>query len=207
MTHSLNRRQPAELLRELVARRRLELEEHAARVDAGVLELERREEQLRDARLSLERVLRLGLQDLEAREADLARLERELADREQRLRREEEELSRRRRELGAVELKRAALEQRERAIADREAALEQAERERAEREAERTRVALLFVPGERYRLVACDPRPLVPGEAVIVEGRELVVARVGPSPLPRDRRRCAYLVVGPRSGEPEGGST
>jgi hypothetical protein len=57
-------------------------------------------------------------------------------------------------------------------------------------------VELVFVPGERYRLVEIDATPLAPGFVFGVEGIEHSVARVGSSPLPQDGRRCAYLVRG-----------
>jgi hypothetical protein len=42
---------------------------------------------------------------------------------------------------------------------------------------------------------------------VEVDEEEYLVARVGPSPLPGDDRRCAYLVLGPRLDSPSGGSS
>lgn len=200
MADPAHRPRPEERLRELLARRRAELAVHASRLEAGALDFERREEQLRDARASLERTLRLRLQDLEAREADLGRLERELAEREALLREGEQELERRRQELGAVELRRAAVEQRERALAAREEELaaREAATGAAAAGAEPPPVSLLFAPGPVYRLVETEPRPLTAGSRVELDGEELVVARIGPSPLPRDPRLCAYLLSEPR---------
>ena len=120
---------PEERLEELLAQRRRELDEHAEQLHASIAELERREELLRDSRASVERMLRLGTSDLEARETELTGYLRELTTREKALAEEEEDLGRRRQELGAVELKRAAVERRERAVEVRE--LEVAEREAA----------------------------------------------------------------------------
>jgi hypothetical protein len=202
-------------LEQLLAQRRNELEEHAARLHESIAELERREELLRDSRASVERMLRLGSSELEARESELTSFVGELAEREAQLARSEEELALRRQELGAVELKRASVEGRERAIAAREEQLAELETSLAEREAllsrsgraETAEVQLVFVPGERYRVVEVDTAEVAPGHAFVLEGGAFVVARVGPSPLPADPRRCAYLVRGPRDSGPPGGSS
>ena len=199
---------PEERLEELLAHRRHELDEHAARLHESIAELERREELLRDSRASVERMLRLGTSDLEAREAELTGYLRDLTERETRLTEAEEDLARRRQELGAVELKRAAIERRERAVTARE---ELAESDAAMDAAEPTEsaesasgagdvVELAFVPGSQYRLVELDPTPLTPGLAFQAADETFVVTRIGPSPLPGDRRRCAYLVRGVREG-------
>ena len=65
---------PEERLEQLLAERRRELEEHAGRFESAVSDLGRREELVRDARTSVERALRVGSADLDAREADLADL-------------------------------------------------------------------------------------------------------------------------------------
>jgi len=188
---------PEERLERLLTERQRELEEKVARLEESALDLERREGLLRDSRASLERLLRLGSSDLDNRELDLTRLVAELEAREQRLHEEEEQLARRRAELGAVELKRASLEQRERALEERERVLGQPGGNGAPAETEAT-IVLAFVPGPQYRLVELAPVSARPGEALAVEGDEYTVARVGPSPLPGDSRRCAYLVA--RSG-------
>lgn len=205
---------PEERLEALLAARRRELEEHAKRFEETVSSVERREELVSDARASVERVLRLGAADLEAREAELAELAHGLDLRQQRLREEESRLARRRGELGAVELKRAAVEQREQAAAAREAEL--AAREEALDARERSPAAavesaesagLLFLPGPSYRIVETVHANVERGARVDVEGESFVVARLGPSPLPGDGRRCAYLVRGPERDSPSGGST
>ena len=195
-------------LEELLAQRRTELDAHAERLRESIAELERREELLRDSRSSVERMLRLGTSDLEAREAELTDFLVGLTDREAALSAAEEDLGRRRQELGAVELKRAAVERRERALEARESDLEQRETELEERAAftasEPVLVELVFMPGERYRLVDVEPVELTRGYAFDVEGTAYAVARIGRSPLPGDVRRCAYLVRG-RDGLSESG--
>ncbi len=188
---------PEERLEELLAQRRNELEEHAARLRESIAELERREELLRDSRASVERTLRMGTSNLEAREAELADFLRSLTEREAALAEAESDLARRRQDLGAVELKRAAVERRERAVAAREEELAGVEEQAAARarEGEAPESAeLVFLPGERYRLVEIDATALTSGLVFEMEGIEYSVCRVGPSPLPRDTRRCAYLV-------------
>ena len=197
---------PEERLEQLLAERRRELDEHAARFDASIADLERREELLRDSRASVERMLRLRTSDLEARETELTDFLRDFTERESRLADDEADLARRRSELGAVELRRAAVERRERAVAAHEErvpelatppdgigrALSPGQPDTAQR------LQLAFVPGLDYRLVEIDSPVLARGEAIELEGEEYLVARTGPSPLPGDRRRCAYLVRGVR---------
>jgi hypothetical protein len=153
-------------------------------------------------------MLRLGTSDLEAREAELTEFLSGLTQREAALSDAEDDLARRRQELGAVELKRAAVERRERAVANREDELERLEAELAERAAAKTSeaplVELVFLPGERYRLVEIEPVALTLGLTFDVDGLRYLVARVGRSPLPGDERACAYLVRG-LEGESEPG--
>ena len=186
----------------LLDERRRELEQQAARVAETVETLERREQLLRDSRASLERLLRLAKTDLESREAELLELMRDVTAREERVREGEAELARRRTELGAVELKRAALERRERALEEREAALQDGDSGGAQ-----PPPVLAFVPGAEYRLRALDGEPLAAGASLTLDDADYVVARVGPSPLPGDARRCAYLVRGPRGGSPAAGNS
>ena len=205
---------PEERLEELLAQRRRELDEHAKRLHDSIAEIERREELLRDSRASLERMLRLGTTDLEAREAELTSYIRDLTDRESQLSEAEADLARRRQELGAVELKRAAVDRRERALVAREERIAEVEATLEEHAVENWPtpdpdsgpVELAFVPGDRYRVVEIDPAPLTPGYVFDVQGDAYVVARVGGSPFPSDRRRCAYLVRGVRPVAPDGNS-
>lgn len=189
---------PEERLEELLAQRRRELEDHAEQLHASIAELERREELLRDARASVERMLRLGTSDLEAREEELAEYLRELTRREKELSQAEEELGQRRQELGAVELKRAAVERRERAVEGREAELAEREAAAPRIRTEPEAVELAFVPGARYLIVELDATPLSAGLELEVDDDLYVVTRIGRSPLPGDTRRCAYLTRGAR---------
>ena len=203
---------PEQRLEALLAERRQEIEEQAARLDDALRDLERREQLLRDSRASLERLLRLGTSDLESREAELVELLRDVTEREGRVRADEAELARRRGELGAVELRRAALEARERALTER---AEELARRGADGTAPATRdeaagipaPLLAFVPGSGYRLRELESAPLRAGETVTLDDGEYVVARTGRSPLPGDSRRCAYLVRGPRGAPPSDGSS
>jgi hypothetical protein len=204
---------PEQRLEELLARRREELDEHAGRLRESIAELERREELLRDSRASVERMLRLGTSDLEAREAELTDFLGSLTEREAAVSDAEAELARRRQELGAVELKRAAVERRERALAEREEELhalreqlDERETQLAERDMTTQPVELVFLPGERYRIVEIEPVALTAGYAFDVDDVEYIVVRVGRSPLPDDGRRCAYLVRG-RGGLPASGGS
>jgi len=207
---------PEERLAELIERHRRTLDEQASRFEETLTDLERREQLLSDSRASVERLLRRGTTDLEAREAEVSALLEDLARRELRLREREEELARRRGELGAVELKRLAVEQRERSLEAREKRLETLETRLAEHGAiepdedappGKDAVALALVPGVGYGLAELAAAVAHPGDSVEIDGVEYVVLRIGPSPLPGDRRRCAYLVEGPRRGEPSGGSS
>ena len=53
---------------------------------------------------------------------------------------------------------------------------------------------VLFAGGPGgYRLLERDGSPPACGSELELEGELYVVLRLGPSPLPRDRRRCAFL--------------
>ena len=205
-----------ERLEALLAERRRELEEHARRLEDTVSDVARREENVRDARISVERVLRVGAADLEGRETELAELAHELQGREARIREDEAEVARRRSELGAVELKRAAVELREQAVATRESEVSAREGELDARaggvsdapvEDAAPSPLLVFVPGPGYRLTETEHGALRRGDPLELEGEAYLVGRVGPSPLPDDERRCAYLVLGPRRTTPSDGSS
>jgi hypothetical protein len=204
---------PEERLEALLVERRRELEEQAERIKETVDDLERREQLLRDSRASVERLLRVGTKELNAREAELIEQAAELTARGQRLAADEADLARRRSELGAVELRREAVERRERALAEREEQLAAREavlesREAAVPEAPAApQVELAFVHEAGYRLVEIEAAPLERGVTTIVEGREYRVARVGPSPLPGDERRCAYVEPGSRDVSSSAGSS
>jgi hypothetical protein len=202
---------PEERLEKLLAERRSEIEAQTARWENAVRDLERREALLRDSRASLERLLRLGTNDLDSREAELVQLIRELTLREERLQVDEAELARRREELGAVELKRAALDRRERALAEREAEAERLRAESSDAAASEPSAEpaplLVFVPGHGYSLRELELSPVRAGALLELDGVEYVVARTGRSPLPGDPRRCAYLVRGARVVSSSDGSS
>ena len=199
---------PEEQLENLLLDRRRGLEEQIARLHETVAGLEQREQLLRDSRASVERVLRVGTSDLDARESELAGTIQSVADREKELRADETNLARRRGELGAVELKREAIEQRERALDEREERLSQREAASARLEPLGLgMVTLAFIPGVAYRLAELEPTTVTPGTTLQLDARDYVVARVGPSPLPGDDRRCAYLVPGVGSDASADGSS
>jgi hypothetical protein len=203
MTPSPN---PEDRLDDMLQQRRRQLDEQVARLVETVTGLERREDLVRDSRASVERVLRVGSADLDSRESELADLMRDISAREERLQAREAELAQRRSELGAVELKREAVERRERALADREAQVAAHETVLAERTSARSDVALVFMPGVSYRLAEIAPTPLIRGQPFELEGDQYEVVRIGPSPLPHDMRRCAYLVRGVRGSSSDGSS-
>lgn len=61
-------------------------------------------------------------------------------------------------------------------------------------------VALVASP-DGYRLLQREGPPPERGASVEFDGGMLVVLRLGPSPLPGDRRRCAYLEQEPPPAE------
>lgn len=52
---------------------------------------------------------------------------------------------------------------------------------------------ILVVPGSAYRLVHRDGAPPETGDRVVIDDVRFCVTRVGRSPLPGDRRGCAFL--------------
>ena len=118
----------------VIAARGRELELQTERLAETIADLERREEQTRRLRLSVEDTLRRGSAELDDRHAELNELAAELTRREEDIVAAEHELAERRRELGAVELRRAATERREEAAHEREEALQRIAIELNERE-------------------------------------------------------------------------
>ncbi len=196
---------------ELIAARGRELELRAEQLAATVADLQQREERARELRSAVEDLLRRGSAELDERHAELNALAVELSRREEAVAAAEGELADRRRELGAVELRRAALERRESAIAERESALAQIAAELQDREAQleelrrSTRAVagggseaaeashLVWSAGERYRIIERPGAAPAPGSAIELESRRWRVLRIGASPLPGDRRRCAVV--------------
>jgi hypothetical protein len=192
---------PEQQLEEIIAQRRSELDAHAERLRESIAELEHREELLRDSR-------RFGRAHAETRNrrprsprggADVVPVEPHRA-RDLTLR------CRGRPSLGAgrssAQWSSSAPRSNgvRRAVAARENELAELEQQATERAPVTRRTAapveLVFVPGERYRLVEIDTTPLTRGYVFEVEGLEYAVARIGRSPLPGDARSCAYLVRG-----------
>ena len=144
---------------------------------------------------------------------------RSLPARDEEVRAAERDIAVRKQELGAVELRRAAVERREQALAELEQALEQRAAELAERERLLTTEAssgpgaelvalrapgqaagatavdghLLYVSDGGYRIVERPGESQPVGALVELDGITYTVTRVGRSPLPGDRRPCAYL--------------
>jgi chromosome segregation ATPase len=58
---------------------------------------------------------------------------------------------------------------------------------------------ILYVAGDGYQIVERDGSAPAVGAVVEVDGRELVVSRVGRSPLPGDDRACAFLEPPPHA--------
>jgi hypothetical protein len=59
----------------------------------------------------------------------------------------------------------------------------------------------LLASAEGYRLLQRSGAPPEPGSALELDEGRVAVLRLGPSPLPGDRRRCAYLEQEPSSAE------
>jgi DNA repair exonuclease SbcCD ATPase subunit len=172
-----------ELTRREEAIGRTEQEIADRRREAGAVELrraaaERREAAVAERETALERIAG----ELQERHRGLAEAERraeELAARETTLHERAAELDQLAEDLQAVE----------RALAEREAALAATVPAAVAAEGEHVR----FVPGIQYLVETVEgPAPPI-GTPVDVAGAQLTVVRVGPSPFPGDRRRCAYL--------------
>ncbi|MCS7007606.1 MAG: hypothetical protein NZL88_08660, partial [Gaiellaceae bacterium] len=84
------------------------------------------------------------------------------------------------------------LERREQEVAAAERSAEQAA---VQPRREALLIELAFVPGPRYTLAELEPTVVELGGTLALAGDEYEVARIGPSPLPHDRRRCAYLLA------------
>jgi len=218
-----------EAVEALIDERGREVEEQAARLQATIEGLERREEQAARLRSAVEEMLRLGSAELDERQGELTALAAEIREQEVRLQARAHEIEERKRELGAVELRRAAVERREEAARQRETELEAAAAELRRRELELRDLAgelerarqggtatevpahddashLLYLADERYRLVEREGAPPGEGTNVWLDEKPYTVLRVGRSLLPGDRRACVYL--GPSDAtEPETSAT
>jgi len=169
-----------------------ELDERHAELAALALDLGARAEKVRaDERDIAVRKQELGA--VELRRAAVERREEALVEREGALERVAAELASR--ELRLAEAERASpiagREAPSRALASVSSGLPLPDRDDApERDAAGH---ILFLAGEGYRVVEREGRAALVDELVEVDGQEFVVTRVGRSPLPGDRRACAYL--------------
>jgi hypothetical protein len=177
-----------EAVNALINERGREIEERTDQLREAIADLERREEQTARLRSAVEEVLHHGSTELDERHADLAALAVELSAREENIRAAELDLAARKQELGAVELRRAAVERREQAAAEREA-----KRGGREQPILDTTAHILHVAGNGYRIVSRTGTAPTVDTRLEIDGRPFVVTRVGRSPLPNDRRTCAYL--------------
>lgn len=191
---------------DLIAVHGRELERRSEKLLTAVHDLERREERARELHTRVEQVLREGSAELDHRQAELSIRAEQLEAREAAVARAEERVAERASELGAVELRRAAVERREEAVRARALELErQAEeltalaarleglgsgvREQEDAPADGSHVVLTA----GYRLLEVDGPAPAPGDAVELEDGSYRCLRVTTSPLPGDRRRCALL--------------
>jgi hypothetical protein len=116
--------------------------------------------------------------ELVARRAELDTRERELAQRDTNLTARKDALDRRAAELDA----RAAA-----------AAAQAAQIPGPQPAPEPETAHLVFLSSERYRLLEAEGPAPAAGAVLELEGDRFLVVRVGASPLPGDRRRCAFV--------------
>jgi hypothetical protein len=210
MIWPFRRRRPTEDPEATLAAQARRLGETADRVAAEVAGLVERERAVGERERRLDERLERDAHVLDERRDELAALARDLVERqrgveeldrrageldgrEQRLASREEELHAREARLLADELavrrRSDELDLREEALA----ALPQPPSSGPRSEPDR---CLLFVPqADGYRLLSIDIAPPAPGERLELEGEPFSVVRLGPSPLPGDHRRCAYLAA------------
>jgi hypothetical protein len=192
-----------------------ELERRSEKLLTAVHDLERREERARELHTRVEQILREGSAELDSRQAELNIRAEQLEAREAAVARAEERIAERASELGAVELRRAAVERREETVRTRAIELE---RQAEELTALAARLEGLGTSGREpedaptpddgshvaltagYRLLERDGPAPAPGEVVERDDGVYRCLRVTASPLPGDRRRCALLE---RSHEPD----
>lgn len=164
----------------------------------SALELERRREQIATLeQTTMERSARaeIGQAELDERAAELARLADAMRERELQLAELEQTTTKR---AAGAEAAHAKLNERSAELARlaedlRERELALAAHPPAPAEPEPEREHLLFVGGDRYRLVAGEGPAPPPGREIGLEGAVYRVVGMGASPLPGDVRRCALL--------------
>ena len=191
---------------DLIAVHGRELERRSETLLTAVHDLERREARARELHTRVEHVLREGSAELDNRQAELNIRAEQLEAREAAVARAEERVAERAGELGAVELRRAAVERREEAVGARAIELERQAKEltalaarleglgagvRETTEAPADRSHVMLTAG--YRLLEVDGPAPSPGDVVELDDGSYRCLRVTGSPLPGDRRRCALL--------------
>lgn len=190
-----------ELVRREAALAEAEQEVELRRQELGAVELrkaalERKETALEQRSAELERLhaeLAARVETFEAdhgRDRELDALQTELEGRARQLERGLEELVEARRSVAAAQ---AMLVERERRLSDRESSSPRDPEIPTTTPAVET-AHVLFLAGDRYRLEERPGPAPSPNERVEVDGATYAVARIGSSPLPEDRRRCAFLV-------------
>lgn len=169
------------------------------------------ERSLTEARVSLEHVSGDYERVLAEREEERAVAQRQAEVTSAAVRASESRLSR---ELSRVEALERELETLEAALAARVVSLSELEDELARARSEHeemnavatevpyrsaeplssTHLRFVLRPGG-YTVTECDGEPPQPGGQVEFEGQRFTVAKLAPSPLPRDLRPCVYLLV------------
>jgi chromosome segregation ATPase len=158
-----------------LASRGSEVESLQARVSDTLAVVEREQQALAEREASL-REREERLRDLEAREQELDSTVVDLDARAHALESERSEV-----ETQREELKQAV------ASLSRDLGLASAPPE------DTTARYVALVPGDRYRLAERDDGPVAIGDLLALDGETYRIVRVGSSPLPADRRRCAFL--------------
>lgn len=171
---------------EMLRRGSAELDERHAELNLLARELAAREEALASSETALaERKRELGA--VELRRAAVDRREEAIAEREASLERIAGELQER-------ELRFAEIEERERELSQELTRLaEQQDALTAGPEQPIASEHVLFLQGDRYRLVERDGPPPSVGDRIEIDGDAYRVGRIGASPLPADRRPCALV--------------
>ena len=176
-----------------------ELSDREASLATSMLELERQREQLAALeQTTMERSARVEIAQarLDERTAELARVADELNAREVELARLEHTTRER---AGQADLAQARLDERATELASVAETLDTRELELEAQlpppptEVEPEQTHLLFVGGDRYRLLPGDGPAPAPGSEITLDGTAYRVVGIRASPLPGDPRRCALL--------------
>ncbi len=181
---------------EMLRRGSAELDDRHAELNLLARELATREETLAATEEELtERKRELGA--VELRRAAVDRREEAIAERESSLERIAGELQERELRFAEIEARERELTEELTRIAEAQDALASAAPELPAAPAD---AHVIFLPGDRYRLVESDGPPPAVGSVVHVDGLAYRVVRHGASPLPGDRRPC--IVAEPSRDDP-----